>query len=764
MLNKNSVLNKVFPNNTFDIEYFINNVSSMTCPNSNYELEIRIVDAPNNVSCSLETYNRFPMDGDGFRQLLYSDEIEKSLYSPIIGVRVRSKLNSDVYEKKTNITTLANFKRNEQMSLSGSSTDRILPIIIKFNIEQSYTTYEQDNKTTVVGSVGSFQRSEAVGSFQRSEAVGSFQRKQRISYCSNVPLLRNWRIDKTVRFYANDINDMKLSFKLTPNNVINPYYYDALDIEFEYVGDYNEFTNSLFKLFEYIYKDDFKTFNLTYNEINTILHNKYSVNLSSISSEVGIITNNFISNSVLTEYVYEEKFDGDKVSLIVYKDNIYEYTKKYFKSVHNDNIDRELTIVDCEKVSMPNGTTLYIVFDCLIHNGRWLNEYDYITRLKYCKLFVDDYKSILNCYRPKCYTLSADKWSNLLMLVETHKQSRELKGVNIDGLILHKKHTPFINGELYKLKNSGLMTTDFLLKWIEEKQLYYIYTIGFPSEVKRRCSIINPYSDKHFGYSLIGRSDSSYILFDNPYIFNIYEFKPNKDWLEPNNDNNRYYTDEQINNINELVNDMLTKPLTYNGKIVELSLYKKTNSFYTWLPMRVRNDKIYPNGYRIGISNIETIYNRLSIESTMDKVNGCDQNSINKLYKQLIDKLGLNKTSPINIVINIAANTTIANDICRYLNVGNIYYISKNKTPLVNNLNNIQSDSNNIIDFSCIHYDDISTLYTKLLYSSFVPKSVNLFIDTEGINTTSLNNQLTNIISHNGIYIDVINKEYKVIS
>ena len=206
--------------------------------------------------------------------------------------------------------------------------------------------------------------------------------------------------------------------------------------------------------------------------------------VSSISSEVGIVSNKFLSTAILTDYVYEEKFDGDKITLIVYKNSIYECTKKYFKQVYTDDTNWPLSIVDCEKVLI-NGVNnaLYIIFDCLIYNNKWLNDYDYITRLKHCKAFVNEYKDVINCYRPKCYALNATKWSKLLMLTENLKQSNELEHVNIDGLVLHKINTPFINGELYKLKNSGLMTTDFLLKWIDEKQLYYVYSIGFPNEV-----------------------------------------------------------------------------------------------------------------------------------------------------------------------------------------------------------------------------------------------------------------------------------------
>lgn len=726
MFNKKIALNKIFTHNTFDIECFINNVSSMGYPKDNYELEIRIVDNHDKISCSLETYNKFPTDGDEYKQILYSDNIEQTLYSQVAGVRIRKQINNSLYEKKTNITTLSNLKYNEEM--------KTLPIIIKLNTEQTYNYNDTSNIN--------------------NKYVG-YQRKQRISYCSVVPLLKNWRIDKTVRFYTTDINDMKLSFKLNKDNVVKPYYYDALDIEFEYIGDYVEFENSLLKLFEYVYKDDFRTFNITYNEINNIMETKYNINLSSISSEVGIVTNKFISSENLNNYVYEEKFDGEKTTLIIYKNNIYEYTKKYFKSIYEDDNERQLTIIDCEKVN-----SLYIIFDCLMYEDEWLNNFDYSTRLKYCQSFVNEYKNIINCHKPKCYPLNNINWSNLLTMAEDLKHSNEIINVNVDGLILHKINTPFINGEIYKLKNSGLMTTDFLLKWVDDKQLYYIYLVGFPNEVKRRYSIINPYSDKHFGYSLINRSESSNILFDNPYIYNIYEFKPDIKWMDTYSENNKYYTDEHIKQINKLINEMIIKPLTYNDKIVELSLYKKSNGFYIWLPMRVRNDKIYPNGYRVGLSNIETIYNKLSISDNDKNKNKYNQDVINKRYKQIIDKLNIDKSKSINIIININDNSFIANNISCYLEIDNLFYISKNKTTLIDNFNNIQNNSGKIINVECVYYEDIKYLYNKLLYSSFVPKSINLFIDNSNISIDENIPFISNIMNHKGIYINITDGRY----
>ena len=721
MINKKQILNKVFPNNIFDITCFINNISSMTYSNEGYELEMRIVDTHNNISCLETTYKSFPLDG--FEKITYSDIITMSYKTNIQGVRLRSDIDRTQFETKTNINTLFNFKHGDKQS--------ILPLVIKLNIEQVQTIDESLVISNVV----------------------NYQRRQRISYCSKQPLLKNWRIDKTVRFFTDDIDNIKLRFHLDEQNVITCEYYDTLDIEIEYIGDFQEFEMSLFKLFEHIFRDDFRTFNIKYNEINNVLK-QFNTNLSSISSEVGIITNNFIANTEITDYVYEEKFDGEKVCLIVFNESIYEYTKKYFKEIYNSDINLGFAIVDVEKVMLDQ--PLYIIFDCLLIDNKWLDKFDYITRLRACEDFVKTYGEYINCHRPKCYRLSTTtKWAKLLMLTEQMKTSKELHGVNIDGLILHKIKTPFINGEIYKLKNTALMTTDFLLKWLDDKQTYYIYTIGFPQDIMRRYSIINPYSVNHFGYSLINKTDSSYILFDNPYIFNIYEFTPMMKWMDTNNPSNTYYTDEHITNINTLLSNMIAKPLDYNGRIVELSLYKKNNGFYIWLPMRVRNDKINPNGYKVGISNIETIYNKLSVDNIQQTSHeDTPMDTINKHWKQLIDNQCLDKNKQLNIVVNIKSNTYCANNIIDYISTDNIYYISTDKTTLVNNFNNIKHTNNTIINVSCIHYDDINTIYNKLLYSSFVPQSISLFINNDETIRFD-NNMLNKIMEHKGVVINV---------
>lgn len=830
-MNKVVIINKIFNQSSIkDVETLINNIKSInTYTNDyNYEVELRIIDDFKGLSCDKHTYKNFSLEG--FYKINYNDNITVSYKSLSRKTYIRTDLNNKHVEKKTNIATIPSISNKNQKKT-------LMPIVIKLNIESSIDM-DNVNKDNLI--------------FNNSKNILNYQRKQRISYKTNIPLLKNWRIDKTVRLFSTDINDKKISFTLTEDNVINPIYYDKLDIEFEYIGEYVNFEDSLFKLFEFIYVDEFKTFNIMYNNINNILLKSYNIDFTSIYSDVGIITNNFIKNENIEEYVYEEKFDGERVSIVILKQfikneeylYIYEYTKKYFKllqfkintydspntSKYNDN--NILTIIDAEKIENYYGYNkhLYIVFDCILLENTYINELPYIKRLKYCKKFISIFSEYIQCYCPKCYSIKIDKddyinnyrnkWKQLINVVNTRSETidENLKGIKIDGLILHKNTSNFINGELYKLKNPILNTIDFMLKWIEEKQVFYLYLVGFPCEVTKRLPIINNYSKKHFGYSLVNKVDSSYILFDNPYIPNLYEFEPSLLWYETDNENNKFLNKEMIDNINHLMQKIINNPTNYNGVIVELSLYRKNNC-YQWLPMRIRKDKVFSNGYRIGVSNIESIYNMLTPKyfasnddtstdqptlmnksndiSTYESITSSSHNDINtshintskasinktndniqtfykSLFEQYIinDKLPYNNqnTNKYNILWNLCYDDVFPSDLIKLYNIENIYLVAEDKLTLINNYNNINEENKKLfkpnqsifLDVSCVAYDSTkygftNDIYNNLLQSSFIPKSINIYIDNNFNkffkNKTKYIEYLDNVMSLNCIYI-----------
>ena len=76
-----------------------------------------------------------------------------------------------------------------------------------------------------------------------------------------------------------------------------------------------------------------------------------------------------------------------------------------------------------------------------------------------------------------------------------------------------------------------------------------------------------------------------------------------------------------------------------------------------------------------------------------------------------------------------------------------------NDSLLVNNYNNFIKPSDEIIDVNCICYNNPSEIYGKLLYSSFTPQSISIFIDEGNIDK----NILDCIMEKTGIYINVSN-------
>ena len=57
---------------------------------------------------------------------------------------------------------------------------------------------------------------------------------------------------------------------------------------------------------------------------------------------------------------------------------------------------------------------------------------------------------------------------------------------------------------------------------------------------------------------------------------------------------------------------MDTNPHLFHNKIVELSLTEDKK----WVPLKIRNDKLHPNSYRVGLDNISIIYDPIKpIES-----------------------------------------------------------------------------------------------------------------------------------------------------
>ena len=88
--------------------------------------------------------------------------------------------------------------------------------------------------------------------------------------------------------------------------------------------------------------------------------------------------------------------------------------------------------------------------------------------------------------------------------------------------------------------------------------------------------------------------------------------------------------------------DILKDKHKYNGKIVELSLSKNG-----WVPMRVREDKTFPNSYRVGISNCGVMFSPLSTDTVyFQRATAFDDTVVNPYHEinHVIRKYIIEKT------------------------------------------------------------------------------------------------------------------------
>lgn len=786
-----NITNNIFGLSSNEANNLISNISNLKRGENDvvYELEIRFTDNKRR-SANLETYNS--LDLSEAVELGYTDIVYISYNSQIDNIHIRS--NNGTITEKTNICSVET-KNISDIYEPELNKDGIIPVVMKFNIEKTMRITEENEKLLL-----------------NNRDVFNYQRRQRISYRINKPYLRNWRIDKTIRLLARESQHKKLHCFLEKSNVSNPDLYDYLDIEFEYIGDFSEIDISLCKLFEYLYPKKYQIFNREYNIINNYIHRHHNLYLNRLSSSVDIITNNFIANENILDYVYEEKIDGERVMIVIYTSysysehktkitettDIFELTKDSFKLINsvinqklttenekgNDKItngnlngNQQLTncylnkvsIVDTERI-IKNDKPLYILFDCLMVNNKYYNELSYIDRIKKCGDFVKLFGEYIDCKIIKCYQITLkdnsietykNKIDKLITIVNTRFTSSipGLEDVDIDGLVLHKINTTFVNSKSYKLKNSFMMTIDFKLIYVEDKHLYYLYLIGDAQDLIRIKPIINRYSKTHFGYSVIERPKGAYMLFDSPFIPNAYEYNPNLDWFVISSKDNEFITEKIMKHINENIEKMIEHPKDFNNVIVEMALYEKSKGNFSWLPLRIRKDKLYSNGYKVGLSISEYLYNKLS---TRYYKSGVSNNLINYderlryvyqfLTEKYLQRLNYNKLkNTIDEENDIIINTSHYNQITtllKYLKINNLYVIAPDKIILTNTCDEIYKGSNRIYtnifneskiyfnnpNVSCVFYntdkkDFTNDIRTKLLKTCYIPCSIAFYID-----------------------------------
>lgn len=540
--------------------------------------------------------------------------------------------------------------------------------------------------------------------------VNKYSRKQRITYKSMDPKLADWKIEKTVRFYAEDSRSRKLIENLTEDNVNTESLYDVVDVEFEYIGEPKYIVQSVSVLLSRLFPAMFKYVNITYGKINAILKS----DIAHLSQKVAIITQSMIDNTDIKSYSISEKIDGERAILIVFGDNIYVQTSTSFTEIScNDDVNesmfnskrkRTLIILDCEYLN-----DIYYIFDVLYNNGKVSTSFQ--ERSILIESFVLEYENRIPIKRLPSFSLRT--WDAAINYINDNETSKIFKNIPIDGIILRDGNS------LYKLKNKAHLTVDFLIRYNRDDGYCYLFTIGDPKEVITKKPFNEPYSKGLFGYHLNEKinTTSAYILADFPYISSCFR----------------------------TVIDDYEK---YDGKITEMLL----SDDKTWVPIRIRYDKEYPNGYKIAMSLYGLMENGIHSTYSLSQNTNDNKNMILKrLYPTFINTyvkslvlsndvniadVFMNYHATLDMFYIVSEQGTVINESLNKLLLAKTFYNKDIKGILFNGyhslFNNLLSISEGFYQHSLNHViiDDIYTYAPSYidLYAlcNFLSKSVSI--------------------------------------
>lgn len=316
--------------------------------------------------------------------------------------------------------------------------------------------------------------------------------------------------------------------------------------------------------------------------------------------QVSVLSNSILQKHSLDKFYYSEKTDGEHMNILIYNGTIFNVTRF-------DNIQAIDTLKN-KGLTLILDTELYndkfYIFDVYYVQDKLVKDEKFIERMSYCGKFIDELenKFVVKEFKPI---------PSLKFLLEfINNPNSPVTGNEIDGVILQRIDKPYFpsrfEANIYKLKPRCLMTVDFLLKYNTSTSSYDLYTIGSFMDMLNQLTL-KPKQTK-FVYDSDGkvyeRKDlrrlpiNLFILFDSPFIPNLSSYKVEETW------NSLGYFPRIVHSVNYLIGETIKTPNYFDGKIVEMSLTNDNK----WVPIRIREDKLRPNGNNVAQSNISLIF------------------------------------------------------------------------------------------------------------------------------------------------------------
>lgn len=210
----------------------------------------------------------------------------------------------------------------------------------------------------------------------------------------------------------------------------------------------------------------------------------------------------------------------------------------------------------------------------------------------------------------------------------------------IDGVIFQRTDLPYFVTSSYKLKRYVMNTVDFKIRYIPEKNIFFLYlwcSYKTFMTLLQRAPKTNRYSIQHTGVDLTQKSypDKFLALFSSPFMAKAHLFVPREQWAR------KGYKQEDIIQISALMKSILANPVSFDNKIIEFS-----HAIDGWVPYRIRDDKEKPNAYNVGESTMQLLFSPFNPHDNRYFSNKIEQTPLVDTFhkvNQAIRKLMFNK-------------------------------------------------------------------------------------------------------------------------
>lgn len=310
--------------------------------------------------------------------------------------------------------------------------------------------------------------------------------------------------------------------------------------------------------------------------------------------QVSVLTSRVLSKEGLNNFVWLEKTDGLNQTLILINDSVYRIHNRAASKLPELRVHGVLPTVIMTELYEDE----YYVFDAHTVNGKDVTQLMFPERMKAVRDYLDSVDiPFLNI--KEFYPIE----SIGQLLTFLGEERSPITGNFVDGVICQCVTKPFNEVQAYKLKRRSMNTIDFRLRYDTRRKRFNLYLLASPIDYyqsprryTRKHEVLNPDSHNPVDINTIDQNGRVEILFTTTYDTPFY-FQPRKLW------NTSGYLSRSIEEVNTLMSNIYGEPQRFHNAIVECSLADDG-----WVPLRVRNDKPYPNRWEVGTSNAGVIF------------------------------------------------------------------------------------------------------------------------------------------------------------